>query len=70
MSDESRLPEYGWLQECVGCGIITSKFIKKKNYKLNGILTNNDLIYICLQCQKNKKIVKDVLKNDNLDLLY
>lgn len=60
MSEEMQLPSNGWLQICMGCGIITSRFIPKKHYQFKKILNNSEKVYICFKCQKNKKIIKDI----------
>ena len=77
--EETHLPQKGWLQGCMVCGIITShlllfktKFDEKKEMKYE-IYT-----YICPNCKKNiknKKALKHYIKtsnkmlNDNSDSL-
>ena len=62
MSEESQLPDYGWLHPCIECGIITSKYITKTHLKFNKKKNNSDIIYICSQCQKNNKLVENIGK--------
>ena len=65
MITENQLPKKGWFQFCKGCEKVTSKFIPKKHCPFNKTLDNSDKIYICFECQKNKKLVKDIFININ-----
>ncbi len=77
--EETHLPQKGWLQGCMICGVITShlllfktKFDEKKEMKYE-IYT-----YICPKCKKNLKnkealnnytITSNKMLNDNDDSL-
>mgnify|MGYP001162146863 FL=1 len=63
--EETHLPQKGWMQGCMVCGIITSRLLlfdtkyDTKNKKKYEIYT-----YICPKCQK-KLDDKEILNNYN-----
>ena len=69
--EETHLPQKGWLQGCMICGVITShlllfktKFDEKKEMKYE-IYT-----YICPSCKKNLKNIPVIIQMHYLILNY